>query len=105
VMENAVQKLGSVKFRLTINLQTDSWGKILADMNNVLSPPGGTTPTMTFTTTEKEELAQTLALLKNVKNAWRNRTMHPRARGYTKQEARDTFHAVKAFLEHLASLI
>jgi hypothetical protein len=109
VMEYAVQRMGR-KLGLTINPERSEWGRIMTDINNVIDPPQPRhgSPSVELSPLQRarrDKYRPAVALLTNVKNAWRNKTMHPRVQGYTKQEAERVFHAVKAYLEYLAPLI
>jgi hypothetical protein len=95
VMELAVQKLGTT---LGITLTNEkNWQNILNETNGAikkLSPKDSRTIL----------LSEAAGHLYNVKVAWRNPTMHPRAT-YTPEQAADLVAAVKMFLNELTLVI
>lgn len=109
VTEYGVQRLGRRILGRSVNVQGMEWGPILRDINKNLNPPQGRgQPRVQLTLQQRarrQKYFPATALLTNVKNAWRNKTMHPRVKGYTKEEARNVFYTVKAYLEYLAALI
>ena len=95
VMEFGVQKLGD---KLGVVL-TDkkAWHVILEEVNKAIKARDQKTQ-------EAKDLASVCANLYNVKLAWRNEVMHPKAT-YTKEEARRVLDSVKAFIEELATIV
>lgn len=82
------------------NLHRD-WGKLLSDMDGQIK----TMPDDTQRLKEKKDAwSQTRSSLYHVKQAWRNKTMHP-AKSYSAAEAKDAFEAVRTFMGHLAALL
>ncbi len=99
VMEAGVQSLGA---KLGIQLtQEKVWQNILEEINKAINK-------MKPATSEDKELqasyAESSAYLFNVKLAWRNPVMHPKAK-YTEEEAEQIFLHVKTFMRHLATKI
>jgi len=95
VMELGVQSIGK---KLGVSLTQDkTWQKILDDLN----APIKALPEKTRTQKRKKEhYSAAHSHLFNVKLAWRNRVMHPKAT-YTLEEARDIFNVVKTFTVYL----
>lgn len=94
IMEVGVQKLGE---KLGINATTDKvWQVILDQVNASIKQMGKSA--------EAERYAAISAHLYNVKLAWRNEAMHPKAT-YTQEEAVSIFSAVKSFMGDLASVL
>jgi hypothetical protein len=99
VMEYAVQRFGK---KLGVKLtDTKTWQKILNELN---APIKQMPEQSTREKKRKEDYAALHAHLFNVKLAWRNPVMHPKAT-YTPAEARDVFNHVDTFMRHLAMLI
>jgi hypothetical protein len=77
------------------------WGSLLSEM-------GGKIKLMPDDTSRRKEKkdawSEAHSSLYHVKQAWRNKTMHP-AKSYTAAQARDVFEAVRAFIDHLAGLL
>ena len=95
IMETATQQLGT---KLGVSsAQEKNWQTILDQVNKSLK---GLSPGDPL----KKKYAALSALLENVKLAWRNEVMHPKAT-YTEEEARAVFSAVQSFLNELASTI
>jgi hypothetical protein len=98
VMEHAIQRLAK---RLNVpkrKVQHKDWGTIFKLMNDaVQSLPR----TSTKEKNRLQRLSEHMMQLTNVKDAWRNPTMHSRRR-YTVEEAKAIFENVKTFVNHLA---
>jgi hypothetical protein len=94
VMEAGVQKFGAT---LGVSLVNEPvWQVILDGVNSKIKAlPKGKDAV------KKAEVASNLY---NVKLAWRNETMHPKAT-YTDEEADNIFRAVKAFVHELAAVV
>ena len=99
VMERGVQYFGK---KLGVKLVAEkTWQKILDDLN----APIKAMPQKTKRQQErKEELAALHAHLFNVKLAWRNRVMHPKA-SYSPEEAADVYQQVDKFMRYLAATL
>jgi ABC-type Fe3+-hydroxamate transport system substrate-binding protein len=50
---------------------------------------------------QQEYYSQAASYFRTVKDAWRNHTMHARAK-YTEEEAEQIFNAIKGFMQKLA---
>lgn len=92
-MEVAVKVLSS---ELGIENVEREWGKLLSDIAKAIEPMRKGE--------KRDEWSAVHANLYHVKQAWRNKTMHPK-RTYTEEEAREVFDAMKAFMRQLASLL
>ena len=94
-MEIALHDIGN-HWKATVidkNNKTLVWGKILDSIDaEIKKMPVGP---------EKDNRIEIVALLRNVKDCWRNNTMHPK-NSYSKYDARAVFEAVKNFLNRLA---
>ena len=103
VMEIGVRHLGK-KLKVP-NPDEPEWQKIQNDVNGVLkrlsSPP---TPITARQKARRDKYAQAAVYLENVKNAWRNNVMHPKA-AYTGEEAVRIFEAVKSYMQFLAEIL
>ena len=99
VMERGVQRLGG---KLGIKVAGEkNWQNILDEVNKqIKSLPEGTRKLKAI----KSQLAAASAHLYNVKLAWRNPVMHPKA-SYSPEEAVDIYSHVKTFMAHLASIV
>lgn len=92
-MECAVQELSTA---LKIPNPDREWGKLLSDMEaKIKAMPKGDA---------KDSWSESHAHLYHVKQAWRNKTMHPK-RTYTEEEAYGVFNAARSFMRHLAPLV
>ncbi len=92
-MECSVKVLGS---KLCIDNVDKEWGKILSDISSkIQAMPKGEA---------RDRWSECHANLYHVKQAWRNKTMHPK-RTYTDEQAHDVLKAVKAFLAQLVTLL
>ncbi|HEV7587958.1 MAG TPA: hypothetical protein VGO40_07480 [Longimicrobium sp.] len=95
VMEVGVQELGNA---LGITLTEEkAWQNILDEVNKAVKALPKRDP-------KAPEYALLAANLFNVKLAWRNEVMHPKAT-YTKEEAERILSATKAFMNELVSVI
>lgn len=99
VMELAVQEFGT---KLEVNLASEkTWQKILNDINTPIK-------NLPQTTREEKEIhvrySACASHLFYVKVAWRNETMHPRAK-YTEEEAQDIFNHVRIFIRYFVKEI
>lgn len=103
VMEIGVQYLGK-KLKLP-NTHDKEWQTILNGVNGALrrmsSPP---TPLTARKKATRDKYAKAAAHLENVKNAWRNNVMHPKA-SYTPEESEEVFRAVSTYMQHLATIL
>ncbi|MBS0234399.1 MAG: hypothetical protein JSR99_13050 [Proteobacteria bacterium] len=92
-MESAVQKLAA---KLGVGKVEKEWGKLLSDIGGKieLMPKGDS----------RDGWSEVHANLYHVKQAWRNKTMHPLEK-YTPDEASEVFEACKVFMRHLAALL
>jgi hypothetical protein len=95
IMEFSVQKLGD---KLGVDLAEEkNWQVILDQVNKAIK-----------NLDQKVEKTKTLALvsanLYNVKLAWRNEVMHPKAT-YTKEESKRVLDSVKSFVEELVNVV
>ena len=100
VMEQAVQRFGQ-KLRITPNpnkgtLADQSWHDIMVEVEKAIGAlPRGS---------RRQKLADTAAHLGNVRIAWRNETMHPRAT-YTHEEALAIWRGVDSFVRSFQRLL
>jgi hypothetical protein len=100
VMEHGVQRLGT-KLRVKINPMTEPWHKILCHVNKQI----GAMPIGTTRQKKKQaRYAGASAHLDNVRIAWRNEVMHPKAQ-YSPLETRDIIGHVAIFMKDLADLV
>lgn len=92
-MESAVQKLAA---SLGVEKVEKEWGKLLSDIRTKIEamPKGDL----------RDSWSEIHANLYHVKQAWRNKTMHPLEK-YTPDEASEVFESCKVFLRHLAALL
>jgi HEPN domain-containing protein len=100
VMERAVQRLGK-KLGVSIPVEEKDWGLISAHINGALKRMPNTTPQ------EKRihsRYAKAAVYLDNVRESWRNPTMHPKET-YTEEEAENAFRFVKQYMEYLAGIL
>lgn len=100
IMERGVQRLGK-KLKVTIDVEEKDWGVISSHINGALRRLPNSTPQ------ERKahaRYAKAAVYLDNVREAWRNPTMHPK-KTYTEEEAQDTFSFVKQYMEHLARIL
>lgn len=99
VMELAVQEIGT---KLGVSLASEqNWHVILDQIDKAIRE-------MPHKTRDEKEAQNKYAMcssfLFNVKVAWRNEVMHPRAK-YTEDEATDIFTSVRTFIQYLAKEI
>jgi hypothetical protein len=95
VMEHGVQRLGK-RLHVPINVKTETWNAIANQINakvRTLSPKSPKT----------KIYAEIASHLYNVRVAWRNEVMHPKAT-YTEKEADMLLGQVGAFMQRLATL-
>lgn len=104
IMEVGVQLLGK---KLKVEKLNTEWGKILRGVNAALqgmTDERANSKTAvrrkSFLKKEIEKRSQQAIYLKHVKDAWRNRTMHPK-QTYTEVEARDIYRNVCIFMNDL----
>jgi len=100
VMERGVQRLGK-KLRVPIPVEEKDWGVISSSINGALKRLPNST------VSEKRihaRYAKAAVYLDNVREAWRNPTMHPKET-YTEEEAEDCFRFVKQYTEHLVKIL
>jgi hypothetical protein len=103
VMEIGVQYLGK-KLKLS-DTHEKEWQAILNSVNGAIKKMGTpTTPLTSRQKTARNKYSQAAVYLENVKNAWRNNVMHPKA-SYTPEEAEEVFQTVKSYMQHLASIL
>jgi HEPN domain-containing protein len=103
VMEIGVQYLGK-KLKIP-DTHEKEWQAILNSVNGALRRMSN--PTTRLTSRQKarrDRYAKAAAHLENVKNAWRNNVMHPKA-SYTSEEAEEVFQAVKTYMQDLATIL
>ncbi len=99
VMERGVQRLGK-KLQVTIPVEESDWGKISNHIAGALKQLPNSTPQ------EKRihaRFAKAAVYLDNVREAWRNPTMHPKET-YTEEEAENAFRFVKQYMEYLVKI-
>ena len=92
--EKAVQELG---IELGVTNVDKEWGKILSDMDEKIQG-------MEKNSVERARWAEAKQNLWNVKEAWRNPTMHPRGR-YTQEQGERVFEAMKILMQSLTTLV
>ena len=103
VMEISVQHLGR-KLKIP-NTDEHEWQTILNNVNGAIKRLSN--PPTRITAKQKavrDKYAQAAVYLENVKNAWRNNVMHPKA-SYTDEEAEEVFRTVKVYMQHLATIL
>jgi hypothetical protein len=93
-MEFAVRELAG---KLSLTNADVPWGSLLRDMRDALKLKKGIMPK-----DEYDAYSGVIALLENVKDAWRNPTMHPAAK-YDDAEALDVYSAVRSFMVNLTT--
>jgi hypothetical protein len=98
-----VQQLGR-KLQVN-NPEEKEWQKILDGVNGAIkrlsNPP---TPITKRQKALRNNYAQAAVYLENVKNAWRNDVMHPKAT-YTEEEAEVVFRTVKEYMLYLTKIL
>ncbi|SRR6266436_613095 len=100
VMERGVQRLGK-KLKVAIPVEEKDWGVISSSINGALRRlPNSTVAERKI----HARYAKAAVYLDNVREAWRNPTMHPKET-YTEEEAEDCFRFVKQYTEHLAKIL
>ena len=98
-MERATQAFGT-KLGVT-NAAEKNWQNILDELNKAIKGLPDYTPA---DKAKKSEYAIASANLFNVKLAWRNPVMHPKA-SYTPEESVKIYDKAKTFMGHLASIL
>ena len=92
-MEGSVSALSA---NLSIPNPEREWGKLLSDIHTEIEKMAkGQT---------RDSWSESHANLYHVKQAWRNKTMHPKST-YTGEQAKEVFQAVRVFMSHLATLV
>lgn len=92
-MELAVQR---ISLRLDFPASEKEWGKLLSYISKAIeSLPKGE---------ERDAWSEALSNLYHVKQAWRNKTMHPK-RTYTEAEANSVYNAVASFYVNITDLV
>lgn len=103
VMEKGVQYLGT-EMGVALTNEKD-WQVILNEINKAIkalsNPPTKMTPAMKE---KRDAYAAASERLQNVKDAWRNRVMHPKD-SYDGEEAEEIFTATQKFMQHLTKII
>lgn len=100
IMERGVQRLGK-KLRVAIPVKEKDWGQISNHINGALKQLPNSTPQ------EKRihaRYAKAAVYLDNVRESWRNPTMHPKET-YTEEEAENAFRFVKQYIDYLANIL
>lgn len=99
IMEIGVQQLGN---KLGIQLTEEkNWQNILDGVNKAIRAMKPQTPQEKA---ERDSYSAASAHLHNVKEAWRNRVMHPKET-YTGEEAQAILDNVKTFIVHLSRIL
>jgi hypothetical protein len=99
IMEVGVQEFGSL---LGVPIPTEkTWQDIMNRVNKAIGLLPENTPQEKKI---KSNYGAAASHLSNVKIAWRNEVMHPKAT-YTEEEAEDIFSHVKAFIRYLATIL
>jgi len=102
VMEAGVARLAAV-LSTTISLNRP-WGAILRDVDTAIRALPGASAHASVTDKDRhDQLAEIASYLRHVKNAWRDRTMHPK-RTYTEEEAKHLIDNVKTFMQSLVKI-
>ena len=100
VMEVGIRRLAK-RLKLPKHLEHKTWGEILGSARAAIAA-------MLYTTipekNKRDIYSETVAHLNNVKDAWRNPTMHARRR-YTEEEAEAIYANVRTFMNHLAEKV
>lgn len=100
VMEKGTQVLGK-KLKVVIDPEIETWNKVLDHVDKQIR----LLPTVTARQkAKKAAFAEVSSYLHQVRIAWRNEVMHPKAT-YTQEEARDVFSASRAFMNHLSQVL
>jgi hypothetical protein len=99
IMERGTQELGT---KLGIQLTSEkNWHNILEEVNKAIR---GLMPQNPQEKEARDRYSEASALLFNVKDAWRNRVMHPK-QTYTLEEAEAVFNSVRTFIVHLVDKV
>jgi HEPN domain-containing protein len=100
VMERGVQRLGK-KLKVSIPVEEKDWGAISRAINGALKQlPNSTVQERKIHT----RYAKAAVYLDNVRESWRNPTMHPKET-YTEEEAEDCLRFVKQYMQHLVKIL
>ncbi|HEV7473165.1 MAG TPA: hypothetical protein VGN90_03895 [Pyrinomonadaceae bacterium] len=100
VMERGVQRLGK-KLKVSIPVEEKDWGMIGSHVNGALKR----LPNSTVSERRRHtRYAKAAVYLDNVRESWRNPTMHPKET-YTEEEAESAFRFVKQYMEHLSKIL
>jgi HEPN domain-containing protein len=100
VMERGVQRLGK-KLKVTIPVEEKDWGVISSSINGALRRlPNSTVPERKI----HARYAKAAVYLDNVRESWRNPTMHPKET-YTEEEAENAFRFVRQYMEYLTKVL
>jgi hypothetical protein len=82
-------------------LTDEPWGVILNAINSAINGlPSASEQDKAF----KNDMQEEATYLKNVKDVWRNQTMHPKS-VYTREEAEQVFTTVRQYMQRLVSII
>ncbi len=100
VMERGVQRLGK-KLKVSIPVEEKDWGFISKHITGALNHLPNSTPQEKRVHTR---YAKAAVYLDNVREAWRNPTMHPKET-YTDEEAENVFRFVKQYMEYLVKIL
>jgi hypothetical protein len=95
VTECAIKRLADYMGLTLPNIGGMTWGQILREIDDAMAK-------LPKKSVELEKCSAAAAHLRNIKNAWRDPTMHGRRR-YDREEAKAIFEHVKAFVNQLAS--
>lgn len=99
IMERGTQELGN---KLGVQFTGEkNWQNILDEVNRAIRQLNPQTPQDKAV---RDNYSAASAHLQNVKEAWRNRVMHPK-QTYTQEEAKAVFDNVKTFIGYLAQSV
>jgi hypothetical protein len=79
-----------------------NWGAVLKKIQEGIQARNAAQPQGWQHAEDKDFFTGAYALLDNVRNVWRNATMHVKVK-YTEEEADNIFRAVRVFMKKLAS--
>jgi hypothetical protein len=100
VVECGIRRLRR-RLKLPAHLERKPWGKMFGPMNAAIA---ALPYTSTKEVNKRDSYSEAMAHLENVKNAWRNPTMHSKRR-YTQEEAEAIFGNVRTFMDYLATKV
>lgn len=100
IMEIGIQQLGK-KLSIDIDPAHETWHQILLHVNKAINAMPVKTASQK---SKKAKYATSSAHLSNVRIAWRNEVMHPKAI-YTEEEAKEIFSHTRTFMRNLADFI